>query len=123
MIRADVQSASSMPMQEQAGIIIDKQGAPTGTALTFPAPAPILASAAMYVLAACADGVHVYDRTTADWVQSLAYPGGLKAAPGQHLAVAQNVKGSCILVAGYRKVRGLKFHTLHQQGSGVVFSP
>lgn len=91
--------------QEQAGIVVDKHGSPTGPALTLPPGVPGLASSGLYVVAACADGVHIYDRTTSAWAQSLPYPGGMRAAPGQQLLVAQNVKGSCVLVAGYRKVR------------------
>eukprot|EP00884_Botryococcus_braunii_P004337 jgi/Botrbrau1/13904/Bobra.0017s0011.1 len=97
-------AAAALLLVEQAGIVVDKHGSPTGTALTLPPGVPGLASSGLYVLAACADGVHIFDRTSSAWVQSLGYPGGLRAAPGQQLLVSQNVKGSCVLVAGYRKV-------------------
>lgn len=87
------------------GIVTDEAGQPAQSALTFPSTPAALAASEIYVLAACADAVHVYDRTTAAWVQSLPYPGGLRTAPGQQLYTAHNPSGSVVLVAGYRRVR------------------
>ena len=86
------------------GIVTDEAGHPAHSALTFPSTPAALAASEIYVLAACADGVHVYDRTTAAWVQSLPYPDGLRTAPGQQLYSAHNPSGSVVLVAGYRRV-------------------
>ena len=63
------------------------------------------------MLAACREGVHVYDRTSGAWVQSLPYPGGLAVAPGQPVTTASNPNGDCVLVAGLRKVTPA--HKLH----------
>ena len=80
-------------------------GQPTASALTFPSPPLALAAAGTYVLAACQDGVHIYDQASSSWVQSLPFPPDAQPAPGQQLAAAHNATGSCILVAGYRRVR------------------
>ena len=82
----------------------DVRGHPTHSALAFPTTPCALAVSGIYVLAACADGLHAYDRATSAWVQSLPYPGGARTAPGQQLSSAQNASGSCVLIAGYRKV-------------------
>jgi hypothetical protein len=91
--------------QDQVGIVVDAEGRPASSALTFPDAPLALAAAGIYVLAACADGVHVYDRGAAAWVQSLPFPGGLRAAPGQQLCAAQSARGACVLVAGFRRAR------------------
>jgi hypothetical protein len=85
--------------------VIDEAGAPAQAGLTFPAAPSALAASGFHVLAACADGVHVYDRTSAAWVQRLTWPDGLRTAPGQQLCAAANPRGSVVLVAGYRRVR------------------
>ena len=90
--------------QDQVGIVTDSRGHPTHSALAFPSTPSALAVSGIYVLAACADGLHAYDRATSAWVQSLPYPGGVRAAPGQQLSSAQNGSGSCVLIAGFRKV-------------------
>ena len=90
--------------QDQVGIVTDVRGHPTHSALAFPTTPCALAVSGIYVLAACADGLHAYDRATSAWVQSLPYPGGARTAPGQQLSSAQNASGSCVLIAGYRKV-------------------
>ena len=94
-------------VQDQVGIVTDSRGHPTHSALAFPSTPSALAVSGIYVLAACADGLHAYDRATSAWVQSLPYPGGVRTAPGQQLSSAQNPSGSCVLIAGYRKVRQL----------------
>ena len=86
--------------------MVDAQGRPATSALTFPATPLALAAAGIYVLAACADAVHVYDRTAAAWVQTLPYLGGARAAPGQQLASAQGARGAAVLIAGFRRARG-----------------
>lgn len=91
-------------MQDQVGIVTDESGQPAQSAMTFPSTPAALAASEIYVLAACVDGVHVYDRSTAAWVQSLPYPEGLRTAPGQQLYTAHNPSGSVVLVAGYRRV-------------------
>ncbi|KAK9839815.1 hypothetical protein WJX81_003522 [Elliptochloris bilobata] len=91
-------------LMDQAGIVVDAQGRPATSALTFPDTPLALAAAGIYVLAACADAVHVYDRTAAAWVQTLPYLGNARAAPGQQLASAQGARGACVLIAGFRRV-------------------
>lgn len=91
-------------VQDQVGIVTDSRGHPTHSALAFPTTPSALAVSGIYVLAACADGLYAYDRATSAWVQSLPYPGGVRTAPGQQLSSAQNASGSCVLIAGYRKV-------------------
>jgi len=93
--------------QDQVGIVVDSEGRPASSALTFPGTPLALAAAGIYVLAACADAVHVFDRAAAAWVQSLPFPGGVRAAPGQQLSAAQSARGACVLVAGFRRVRTL----------------
>ena len=90
--------------QDQVGIVTDVRGHPTHSALAFPTTPCALAVSGIYVLAACADGLYAYDRASSAWVQSLPYPGGVRTAPGQQLSSAQNASGSCVLIAGYRKV-------------------
>ena len=87
---------------------MDERGAPTQSALTFPeAPYALAAAGGAHVLAACGEGVHVYELRGGGggWVQALPWPGGVRAAPGQQLAAAANPRGSVVLLAGYRKVR------------------
>ena len=87
------------------GIAIDSSGSPVNTTLAFPSVPLSLAVSGLYILAACQDGVHVYDRTTAAWAQTLPYPEGAVPAPGQPVICAANSSGSCIAIAGLRKVR------------------
>ena len=86
------------------GIAIDSSGSPVNTTLTFPSVPLSLAVSGLYILAACQDGVYVYDRTTAAWAQTLPYPEGAVPAPGQPVICAANSSGSCIAIAGLRKV-------------------
>ena len=86
-------------------------GQPAQSALTFPSTPIALAASGLYILAACLDGVHVYDRTSSAWVQSLPYPSGVVPSPGQSITTAYNVKGSCVLFSGLHKVS-----TPHLQG-------
>ena len=86
------------------GIAIDSSGSPVNTTLTFPSVPLSLAVSGLYILAACQDGVYVYDRTTAAWAQTLPYPEGAVPAPGQPVLCAANFSGSCIAIAGLRKV-------------------
>ena len=78
-------------------MIINDAGQPAQSALSFPSTPIALAASGLYILAACADGVHVYDRTSAAWVQSLPYP-------GQSIIAAYTNKGSCVLFSGLQKV-------------------
>jgi hypothetical protein len=110
-------------VQDQVGIVTDERGQPAQSALTFPSTPSALAVSGIYVLAACAEAVHIYDRTTAAWVQSLPYPDGLRTAPGQQLASAQNPNGSVVLVAGYRRVILPPFHILGQAHRLVCLTP
>jgi len=105
--RGNSLNAVMCSVQDQVGIVTDSRGHPTHSALAFPSTPSALAVSGMYVLAACADGLHAYDRATSAWVQRLPYPGGVRTAPGQQLSSAQNLSGSCVLIAGYRKVRQL----------------
>ena len=92
------------PLQEEVGIAIDSSGSPVNTTLTFPSAPLSLAVSGLYILAACQDGVQVYDRTTAACAQTLPYPEGAVPAPGQPVICAANSSGSCIAIAGLRKV-------------------
>ena len=89
--------------QDEVGVIINDSGQPAQSALSFPSTPIALAASGLYILAACADGVHVYDRTSAAWVQSLPYP-GVTASPGQSIIAAYTNKGSCVLFSGLQKV-------------------
>ena len=91
-------------IQDEVGVVINDAGQPAQSALTFPSTPIALAASGLYILAACADGVHVYDRTSAAWVQSLPYPEGALPSPGQPIHTAYNNKGSCVLFAGLQKV-------------------
>lgn len=85
-------------------MVINDSGQPAQSALTFPSTPIALAASGLYILAACTDGVHVYDRTSASWVQSLPYPPGVTPSPGQSIITAYNNKGSCVLFSGLQKV-------------------
>ena len=91
-------------MQDEIGVLIDDTGQPAQSALTFPSTPIALAASGLYILAACQDGIHVYERTSAAWVQSLAYPAGVVPSPGQTVVTAYNTKGNCVLFAGQQKV-------------------
>lgn len=90
--------------QDEVGVVINDSGQPAQSALTFPSTPIALAASGLYILAACTDGVHVYDRTSASWVQSLPYPPGVTPSPGQSIITAYNNKGSCVLFSGLQKV-------------------
>lgn len=91
-------------MQDEVGVIINVTGQPAQSALTFPSTPIALAASGLYILAACTDAVHIYDRTSSAWVQSLPYPPGIVPSPGQSIATAYNTKGSCVLFSGLYKV-------------------
>ena len=91
-------------LQDEIGVLIDDTGHPAQSALTFPSTPIALAASGLYILAACQDGIHVYDRTSAAWVQSLPYPAGVVPSPGQTVVTAYNNKGTCVLFAGQQKV-------------------
>lgn len=91
-------------MQDEVGVVINDTGQPAQSALTFPSTPIALAASGLYILAACADGVHVYDRTSSAWVQSLPYPSGIVPSPGQSITTAYNTKGTCVLFSGLHKV-------------------
>ncbi|KAK9806735.1 hypothetical protein WJX72_000925 [[Myrmecia] bisecta] len=110
----------SLLLMDQVGIVIDASGHPTHSALTFPSAPTALAVAGLYVLAACEEGVHIYERSTASWVQSLPYPDGLRPAPGQQLLTAHNLKGTCVLVAGFRKIWMYKPIALDEQAREML---
>ncbi|BDA48080.1 Transforming growth factor-beta receptor-associated protein [Coccomyxa sp. Obi] len=120
MVQAVPSVNQAVLLMDQVGIVTDEAGQPAQSALTFPSTPAALAASEIYVLAACADGVHVYDRTTAAWVQSLPYPGGLRTAPGQQLYTAHNPSGSVVLVAGYRRVWLLKPVALEDQARELL---
>lgn len=107
-----------MQVQDQAGIIIDGNGHPTGTALTFPTTPGAIVAAGMHVLAACSDAMHVYDRQTAAHVQSLPYMPGAQPNPGQRLLTACNPRGACICLAGQRKVCPPQFFLFQYNTTG-----
>ena len=92
-------------LQDELGVLIDDTGHPAQSALTFPSTPIALAASGLYILAACQDGIHVYDRTSAAWVQSLPYPAGVVPSPGQTVVTAYNNKGTCVLFAGQQKVQ------------------
>ena len=94
----------SLCLQDEIGVLIDDTGHPAQSALTFPSTPIALAASGLYILAACQDGIHVYDRTSAAWVQSLPYPAGVVPSPGQTVVTAYNNKGTCVLFAGQQKV-------------------
>ncbi len=77
---------------------------PVGSALTFPSPPLALAHAGLFVLAVCDDGVHVFDKTTSEWVQHLDFGQHLQPAPGQAVRTAGNTKGNVVAMSGYRTV-------------------
>lgn len=91
-------------LQDEVGVVINDTGQPAQSALTFPSTPIALAASGLYILAACTDGVHIYDRTSSAWVQSLPYPSGVVPSPGQSITTAYNTKGSCVLFSGLHKV-------------------
>ena len=58
-----------------------------------------------HVLAACQEGMHCVHWPTAALVQTLEFPPDARPSPGQLLHVAQTASGTCMCLAGYRRVR------------------
>ena len=58
-----------------------------------------------YVLAACQEGMHCLHWPSATLVQTLPFPPDARPSPGQLLHTAQTASGSCMCLAGYRRVR------------------
>lgn len=85
-------------------MVIDADGNPAGSALTFPSVPRAIAAAGLYVLVACQEGVHVFDSASAAIVQSLPYPNDLRPSRSQKLLSAVNSLGTCVLVSGYHQV-------------------
>lgn len=83
---------------------MDAAGHPASSALSFHATPAALASAGLYVITAGDEGLAVFERSTGECVQQLPYGEGIVAAPGQHILAADNAHGSCIAIAGNRKV-------------------
>ena len=86
-------------------MVVDAAGQPASSALTFPAMPVALAAAGLYVVAAGDDGLWVFDRASGECVQQLPYGEGIVAAPGQQVLTADDARGSCIAIAGNRKVK------------------
>ena len=84
--------------------MVDASGSPASSALSFPALPAALASAGFYVISAGDQGLAVFERSSGDCVQQLPYGEGIVAAPGQQVLAADDVHGSCIAIAGNRKV-------------------
>ncbi len=91
-------------MQDQVGIVVDGDGNPTQSALTFPASPLCIAACGFFVLCAGPAGVHVLDRVGGDEVQWLPYPDGLHPSPGQKVTAATSASSNCVVLAGFRKV-------------------
>lgn len=90
--------------QDQVGLVVDASGSPASSALSFPALPAALASAGFYVVTAGDQGLAVFERSSGDCVQQLPYGEGIVVAPGQQVLAADDVHGSCIAIAGNRKV-------------------
>ena len=84
--------------------MVDASGSPASSALSFPALPAALASAGFYVVTAGDQGLAVFDRSSGECVQQLPYGEGIVAAPGQQVLAADDAHGSCIAIAGNRKV-------------------
>lgn len=84
--------------------MVDASGSPAISALSFPALPAALASAGFYVVTAGDAGIAVFDRSSGECVQQLPYGEGIVAAPGQQVLAADDAHGSCIAIAGNRKV-------------------
>lgn len=89
---------------------MDAAGHPASSALSFHATPAALASAGLYVVTAGDEGLAVFERSTGECVQQLPYGEGIVAAPGQHILAADNAHGSCIAIAGNRKVMVQLWH-------------
>ena len=90
--------------QGPAGILVDPSGTPVGSALRLEGLATprALATSGSYVLAACEDGIHVFDCGPAGGggeVQQLSYGGGLRPLPGER--AGGRLLGGCV---GSRRV-------------------
>lgn len=107
-------------LMDEVGVVINDSGQPAQSALTFPSTPIALAASGLYILAACTDGVHVYDRTSASWVQSLPYPPGVTPSPGQSIITAYNNKGSCVLFSGLQKVMLFQPIALDEQAKDLL---
>ncbi|KAL3142970.1 hypothetical protein ABBQ38_003253 [Trebouxia sp. C0009 RCD-2024] len=107
-------------LMDEVGVVINDTGQPAQSALTFPSTPIALAASGLYILAACTDGVHIYDRTSSAWVQSLPYPSGIVPSPGQSITTAYNTKGSCVLFSGLYKVMLLRPIALDEQAKDLL---
>ena len=94
-----------MLRQDQVGLVVDTAGQPASSALSFHAAPAALAAAGPYVVTAGDVGLAVFERSSGECVQQLPYGEGIVAAPGQQVLAADVACGSCIAIAGNRKVR------------------
>ncbi|KAK9804448.1 hypothetical protein WJX73_002374 [Symbiochloris irregularis] len=104
LVQAIPDANQALLLVDQAGVFVNALGQPTGTALTFPTAPGAIMAAGEHVLAACSDAMHIYNRATAAHVQSLPWLEGTQPNPGQRLLAASDPSGSCICLAGLRKV-------------------
>lgn len=87
------------------GLVVDAAGQPASSALSFHAAPAALASAGLYVVTAGNEGLSVFERSSGECVQQLPYGDGIVAAPNQQVLAADDACGSCIAIAGNRKVQ------------------
>lgn len=90
--------------------MVDGDGNPTQSALTFPASPLCIAACGLFILCAGPDGVHVLDRGGGDEVQWMPYPDGLHPSPGQKVVAATSASSNCVVLAGFRKVGAAPQH-------------
>ena len=90
--------------QDRVGILIDINGNPTSSAFTFPTWPSALVSIGNFVLAVCSDGVHVYDLSTSELVQSMPSTASHQPATDYQLAAVKDCSGAGVTVNSHRKV-------------------
>lgn len=91
-------------VQDQVGIVIDSEGRPIGSPLTFPGATQALAAVDRYLIAMCGKGIHVYDVTTSTLVQTLLYPHRPAEAIEERVIVEHDQARQQFLLIGNQKV-------------------
>jgi hypothetical protein len=92
-------------------VVVDAGGEPVGNPLSLEGLPPVraLGAGAGFVVAACEDGMHVFDPGTGARAQSLPYGADASPAPGQPIFAASGggPAAGCVVVAGRHKVWAL----------------
>lgn len=100
--RCDYDQNSSS--QDDVGVVVNARGEPAAASLTFPVAPSALAFAGGFCMAANSSSVYIFDLSTSELVQTIEFPPSFQQPIQQQLLTARDAQGSCILIAGFRRV-------------------